>query len=112
MNESLEKREELLAILADEVNVKTVLTDTTIGKEGEQVALDTTLTPELIEEGELRDLIREVQELRKTNGLMPKDKAILAVGDKGALVEKYWEQVAKAAGLSGKTEGDFNVTKA
>lgn len=112
MNESLAKREELLAILADEVNVKTVVTDTTISKEGEQVALDTTLTPELIEEGELRDLIREVQDLRKTNGLMPKDKAILSVGERGALVEKHWEQIAKATGLSGKTEGDFNVTKA
>ena len=65
---------ELLAILAEEVNVKEIVFDK---KLKEEVALDTNVTPELREEGILREVVRMVQELRQKAGLKPKDEIIL-----------------------------------
>ncbi len=52
-------------LIAQEVNVKHM-------RVGE-LSIDTTLTKELLEEGFLRDLIRQTQDLRKKQGLTPKD---------------------------------------
>ncbi|MEN9390494.1 MAG: hypothetical protein RLZZ283_594, partial [Candidatus Parcubacteria bacterium] len=70
---ALHNKPDLLALIADEINVKSVVVQEGI----ESISLDTTITPELREEGELRDLIRQVQELRKTAGLNPHDKVVL-----------------------------------
>jgi isoleucyl-tRNA synthetase len=58
----------LLTVLAEEVNVKEAVVDPKIKGE---VELDTTITPELREEGMVRELIRNVQELRRQAGLRP-----------------------------------------
>ncbi len=65
-NKELEKEEELLEIIKKEVNVKNV-------SFGEEMKLDTKITPELKKEGELRDFIRKVQMMRKKAGLTPED---------------------------------------
>ena len=70
----LSAAEELRGVLADEVNVKEVVFDQAI--EGE-VELDTAITPELREEGVLREVARMAQELRQKAGLQPKDKIVL-----------------------------------
>lgn len=54
-------------IIKDELNVKALA-------KAESVSFDTTITPELKQEGEYRELVREVQELRKTEGLTPSDR--------------------------------------
>ncbi len=62
---------ELLDLIKDEVNVKKVVFDSKL-KEG--VKLDTKITPELEEQGMVREFIRQIQAERKKQGLTPKDK--------------------------------------
>ena len=59
-------------IIMEEVNVKSV-------EHGEVLALDKTLTPELLEEGKIRELIRFVQFARKKAGLNVDDRIRLMV---------------------------------
>ena len=59
-------------IIMEEVNVKSV-------EYGEILALDKTLTPELLEEGKIRELIRFVQAARKKAGLNVDDRIRLMV---------------------------------
>lgn len=65
---------ELANILADEVNVKNVFFSSEIDDE---VELDTKITPELREEGILREFVRVVQDLRQKARLRPNDKIAL-----------------------------------
>jgi len=39
-----------------------------------EIGLNIEITPQLKEEGMIRDFIREIQELRKKAGLKPRDK--------------------------------------
>jgi isoleucyl-tRNA synthetase len=64
------RRAELLDLLKDEVNVKEVAFD---AQAPEGVVLDTTITPELREEGLVRECIRMIQELRQKADLVPGD---------------------------------------
>lgn len=73
--------EECLTIARDECNVKEILIDENL----KEVILDTTLTKELIREGDIRNLMRAVQDLRKTKGLSPKDSAELKISSKDNL---------------------------
>ena len=59
-------------IIADEVNVKSV-------KNGSELTLDKTLTPELLEEGRAREIIRAVQSARKHAGLNVDDQIKLSI---------------------------------
>ncbi|MDO8571020.1 MAG: isoleucine--tRNA ligase [Candidatus Daviesbacteria bacterium] len=65
--------EDLEKIMAEELNVKKIEYQKSSEKElkGE---MDTNITQELKEEGEVRDLIRQIQSLRKEQGLTLKDK--------------------------------------
>lgn len=68
---SLQLDKELEQIIADELNVKTV----EYNKASElRVELDINITPELKEEGEARELIRQIQQLRKESNLTLKDR--------------------------------------
>ncbi len=68
--------EEHIELIKDELNIKDVAFDRTIG---EDVKLDTTLTPELIAEGAVRELMRAIQDMRKTADLTPSDIVTLTV---------------------------------
>ena len=65
-----------LVEIQEELNVKNVIIDKTLT---EGVLLDTTMTDELIQEGDTRKLIRAVQEARKIKNLTPKDVVKLTV---------------------------------
>jgi isoleucyl-tRNA synthetase len=73
-NEKLKINDELINLIKDEVNVREVVFDPKI--EGE-VELDTEITPELKEEGIVREIIRNIQEMRKQAGLKPQDKILV-----------------------------------
>jgi isoleucyl-tRNA synthetase len=64
----------LLEILKDEINVKNIVFSSSLE---EEFVLDTEITPELKEEGDLRELMRMVQDLRQAAGLAPQDKIVL-----------------------------------
>jgi isoleucyl-tRNA synthetase len=66
---------ELVQLIKEELNVKEV-----VFKEGKgelRVELDTKITPELKKEGEARELVRQVQELRKKAGCQLDEKVTI-----------------------------------
>ncbi len=89
---------ELVEILKDEVNVKSVEWNMEMEKE---VDLDTEITPELKEEGLLRELVRMVQGLRHDANYVPKDEIALMIEapkEMAAVWERQLGQIKKAAG--------------
>jgi isoleucyl-tRNA synthetase len=98
------KTPDLFEVVKDEVNVKEISFDPKLSHE---VELDTAMTPELKEEGDLRELIRAIQDMRKEAGLSVGDMASLSVpADKKALVDKYASQIKKAASISDIVSGE------
>ena len=59
--------EELLQLIKDELNIREVIWEKKAVKEPE-VKLETKLTPQLKAEGEVRELVRQIQDLRKKKG--------------------------------------------
>lgn len=69
-------QEEYIKLIKDELNVKTI----SFGQDVEgEVWLDGELTDDLVAEGVVRELIRQLQELRKKLGLNPMDKINLTI---------------------------------
>lgn len=71
-NQKIDLSESLLDIIKNEINVKEI--EIISSKENLVVSLDTNITPELKEEGDARDLIRQIQSLRREANLDLKDK--------------------------------------
>lgn len=90
---------EYFSLLQDELNVKEVAVDTTIAN---AVELDLNITPELKAEGQARELIRGIQELRKQEKLNPGDLVSLKIktdANGQALVKKFETEIKKTTGL-------------
>jgi len=110
-NYELKKDEELLDLIKKEVNVKKI----TFGK---SLKLDTKITPELREEGIIREIIRNLQEMRKIAGFTPKDIiSIQFEGEKklNELLLKNQEKILKVAlarDLKFSKKGKFEVERA
>jgi isoleucyl-tRNA synthetase len=105
----LKKEPELIELIKEEVNVKNI----TFGNE---LRLDITITPELKEEGILREVIRHIQEMRKEARLTPKDKIIVGYfGDSEILeiLEKNKEIFVKEAKILEveKKEREFDLKR-
>lgn len=80
---------ELQEIVRDEVNVKEI-------RVGSAFTLDTVITPELKEEGDVRDFIRSIQQFRKEQNLKPGQRADFDVpAESHVLAQKYRAQIEK-----------------
>ncbi len=82
-----------IEIIKDELNVKEV-------KAGE-IKIDTEITPELKQEGDYRELVRAVQDIRKQMNLLPSDMVSLLIETDNTgkeLVEKFKDDFVKTVG--------------
>ncbi len=81
------------------------------------VSIDTGLTPELKAEGEARELMRAVQDMRKKAGLEPQDRIKLVVQTDSAgqaVVEQFKDEISRTVGAEditfADTEGEEIIT--
>jgi len=87
---------EYIKLIKDELNVKEVVESQNID---ENVLLWTTMTPELKREGDLRELTRAIQNLRKKEKLAPNDKITLIIETDNvgkALIQRFETDLKKA----------------
>lgn len=72
----LKENKEYIEIIKSEVNVKEITVKDVMENETE---LDTNITPDLKEEGMIREMIRTIQDIRKEGGFSVEDEAIITV---------------------------------
>jgi isoleucyl-tRNA synthetase len=70
---------ELLDLIKDELNVKQISLDGVGEDTAPKITLITELTPELLAEGAVREVMRAVQDMRKDAGLEPNDRIALTI---------------------------------
>ena len=88
------------SLISDELNVKEIIFDNFIENE---VELDTTITPELKQEGDYRELLRALQDMRKKFGFTPSDvvKLFFETNDEGEkLIQKFENEIKKTVLVS------------
>ncbi len=93
----------LKELIKDEVNVKNVIFEKNADPDLPGVRLDTSITQELKEEGDMRELMRNIQELRKKTGLNPGDIINLKIitDETGqTLVKKFIEEIKRGTGTA------------
>ncbi len=94
-------------LLKDEVNVKEIIE---LAEEG-TVELDVTITPELKLEGQAREFIRGLQDLRKKAGLNPSDTITLTIDtpEEGKhIIESFKNEISKTAQVKAITYREGN----
>ncbi len=102
--------EKFLELIKEEVNVRKIVF-------GKTIELDIKITPELKEEGDVREFIRQIQVLRKKEGLTPKDPIKVYFGQKDLkqIVEKNKEQIKKQViaedVIFGENKGKLKIKK-
>ncbi|MDB5266851.1 MAG: isoleucyl-tRNA synthetase, isoleucyl-tRNA synthetase [Parcubacteria group bacterium] len=83
--------QEFLDIIRDELNVKEVTVNKDLATE---IELDPTITPELMLEGRMRDIVRSIQEMRKGNDLNPGDIMEYSVAEEDReIFERFKDQI-------------------
>jgi isoleucyl-tRNA synthetase len=88
--------QEFLEIIKDELNVKEIIF-------GNEIKLNTEITEELKEEGNYREFLRSVQDLRKKEGLVPSDmiNIFIETNEEGKnLINKFETEFKIVAGIS------------
>ncbi|MEI6400480.1 MAG: class I tRNA ligase family protein, partial [bacterium] len=89
--ESQKLKDEYTQIICDELNIKGVEYGNSEG-----FVLDTEITPELKREGNYRELVRALQDLRKETGLTPEDTINLTISENAkTLVEEFEADLKK-----------------
>lgn len=84
--------EELKNIISEEVNVKEVLIDEA---QGEDIVLNTEISEELRLEGQAREIIRSIQEMRKEAGYEVDDRISVGYDGAGEVFSKFGDLIQK-----------------
>ena len=106
---------ELIELIKDEVNVKDVARIAGL-PEGFVVELDTTITPELREEGMVREIIRAIQAARKEAGMQPGQQTTARLSSSDPLIcaaaEKFTQHINATTSLDSLTieRGDMGLS--
>jgi len=98
---------EYAELIKDELNVKEIISDNEIENE---ILLDTKITPELKQEGDYRELVRGIQDMRKKMRLTPSDVISLTVetNEEGKkLIQKFENDLLKVV-LASEIEFEKN----
>ncbi len=93
-----ELKEDFFDIVKDELNVKEIKH---ILGETKSIELDIKITEELKQEGNYRELVRAVQDMRKKNGLNPNDIITLEISTEvkgGEMINKFKADLLKSVG--------------
>ena len=104
---SEEEKKKYQDLIKDEVNVKEIIFDDALV---EEVILDLVITPELKAEGQMRELTRAIQELRKQENLNPTDIVSLKVKTSQSgqeLIKKFEAEIKKITLLKNISLEDF-----
>ena len=97
-------------IVSDELNVKEI-------KSGNESSLDTNLTEDLKKEGQMRELLRAVQDKRKELGWNQSDRGEINVGkDAGEFLNQFENEFKKVSGIvkinyTDKSGLEFDINK-
>ena len=83
-------------LISDELNVKEVVLETGVGDEI-LVTYDLEISEELRLEGEMRDLIRKIQNMRKKLGVQMSDSVVITIEDKFRLFEEHIKSQVQAS---------------
>jgi len=81
----------LHCLIMDEVNIKEVK-EVIVDKNIDTIEFDTKITPELKKEGMLRDIIRQIQSMRKGLGLKPVQRIMIGYDGSEKMKEVIIEQ--------------------
>jgi len=91
---SMQRSDVYEELIKDEINVKEIRYIVS-----EDVLVDSNITPELAEEGQVREIIRSIQEMRKEKNLKPADKIKHEVKENIELFKKYKSDIEKATNV-------------
>lgn len=100
---------ELLDLIKDELNVKQISLDGVGEDTTPKITLITELTPELLAEGAVREVMRAVQDMRKDAGMEPSDriKLIISTDAQGeAAIVSHQQLLQKTVGA---TDVEFGI---
>jgi isoleucyl-tRNA synthetase len=100
-----EIKEEYHQIILDELNVKEISHN---ASQAELCTLDTVITPELQAEGDVRNLMRAIQDARKEKGLTPKDTVTLVTAYE--VPEQFKENLMNTCKIVAIEKGDGPFT--
>ncbi|MEK7586053.1 MAG: class I tRNA ligase family protein [Patescibacteria group bacterium] len=95
---SYQLKDEYIEIIKDELNIKAVVYDDSIEN---PVELDSHITLDLKKEGQYRELVRAIQDMRKKEGLNPNDVIVLTIAtntEGQEIVNKWKSELMKIAG--------------
>lgn len=83
-------------IIEEELNIREFILEANSKQQTAPVVLDIEITPELKKEGDFREFVRAVQDLRKQKGLTPTDTIVLTVSENASdVLAPYMESFKK-----------------